>query len=227
MSDRENSIFIKLLKKHTNIDEDFIDIFFKKFKIGGELDFNISDSDVARFLNITMKTLKRRLNNSYSNSKNYIENVDYIKIKVENKNKFIYMINYPCFEKLAMNGDSEESETIRMYFIKLRQFLTDNQELIYQAIENKEDLKKYSGFGSIYFFAVDDKEFNWKIGRTNDIIKRLRVYNVGKIKDVELKYLAIVKNPVLIEKCIKLKLKDNQVFNNKEIYKVSPKIIKK
>lgn len=99
MSDRENSIFIKLLKKHTNIDEDFIDIFFKKFKIGGELDFNISDSDVARFLNITMKTLKRRLNNSYSNSKNYIENVDYIKIKVENKNKFIYMINYPCFEK--------------------------------------------------------------------------------------------------------------------------------
>ena len=107
MSDRENSIFIKLLKKHTNIDEDFIDIFFKKFKIGGELDFNISDSDVARFLNITMKTLKRRLNNSYSNSKNYIENVDYIKIKVENKNKFIYMINYPCFEKLAMNGDSE------------------------------------------------------------------------------------------------------------------------
>lgn len=227
MTDRENSVFIKLLKKHTNIDEDFIDTFFTKFKIGGELDFNILDSDVARFLNITMKTLKRRLNNSYSNSKNYIENVDFVKVKVENKNKFVYMINYPCFEKLAMNGDSEESETIRMYFIKLRQFLTNNQELIYQAFENKEDLKKYSGFGSIYFFAVDDKEFNWKIGRTNDIIKRLRVYNVGRIKDVELKYLAIVKNPLLIEKCIKLKLKDNQVFKNKEIYKVSPKIIKK
>ena len=38
-----NSIFIKLLKEHTDIDKHFIDIFFKKFKIGGELDFDIKD----------------------------------------------------------------------------------------------------------------------------------------------------------------------------------------
>ena len=31
----KDSMFIKLLKKHTNIDIDFIDIFFKKFKING------------------------------------------------------------------------------------------------------------------------------------------------------------------------------------------------
>ncbi len=37
----KDSIFIELLKKHTNIDIDFIDTFFKKFKIGGELDFKI------------------------------------------------------------------------------------------------------------------------------------------------------------------------------------------
>lgn len=30
-----SSVFIKLLKANTNIDEDFIDTFFKKFKIGG------------------------------------------------------------------------------------------------------------------------------------------------------------------------------------------------
>ena len=30
-----DSIFIQLLKKHTNIDTDFINTFFKKFKIGG------------------------------------------------------------------------------------------------------------------------------------------------------------------------------------------------
>jgi hypothetical protein len=48
------------------------------------------------------------------------------------------MLNYACFEKLAMSGDSEESETIRMYFVKLREFLTENQHLIYQAISNKK-----------------------------------------------------------------------------------------
>lgn len=29
----KNSVFIKLLKKHTNIDEDFIDTFFTPFEI--------------------------------------------------------------------------------------------------------------------------------------------------------------------------------------------------
>ena len=48
------------------------------------------------------------------------------------------MVNYQCFEKLAMCSDSKESETIRMYFIKLREFITNNQHLIYQAIENKK-----------------------------------------------------------------------------------------
>lgn len=38
-----NSDFIELLKEHTSIDEDFIDTFFKKFKIGGELDFHLKD----------------------------------------------------------------------------------------------------------------------------------------------------------------------------------------
>ncbi len=41
-----------------------------------------------------------------------------------------------------------------------------------------------------------------------------------------MKYLAIVKNSLLIEKCLKLKLKKNQVIKNKEIYNVEPKVIK-
>ena len=32
------------------------------------------------------------------------------------------MINYQCFEKLAMSGDSPKSESVRMYFVKLREF---------------------------------------------------------------------------------------------------------
>lgn len=51
-----------------------------------------------------------------------------------------YMLNYQCFEKLAMSGDSEESETIRMYFVKLREFITENQHVIYQAITKKKIL---------------------------------------------------------------------------------------
>jgi len=36
-----------------------------------------------------------------------------------------------------------------MYFVKLREFLTENQHVIYQAMENKQHLSMYSGLESI------------------------------------------------------------------------------
>jgi len=78
----DNNIFIKLLKKYTSIDEDFIDIFFKKFTIGDDLEFHISENKVYKYLNITKKTLRDRLNNGFTNNILFIENVDYIKKKI-------------------------------------------------------------------------------------------------------------------------------------------------
>ena len=224
-----NYTFIKILKKYTNIDKEFIDIFFKKFKIGQELNFEIKDIDVANYLNITVDNLRRRLQNKYSKYKKFIENDDFIKIKINNKkNSKMYMLNYPCFEKITMSGDSEKCESVRMYFIKIRQFITENQNIIFQSIEKKDELKKLNGYEMIYFFALDINHDNIiKIGRTNNILQRLRNYNVGRIKEIDLKYLAIVKNYVLVEKCIKLKIKKNQIFENKEIYEVNPDKLKK
>lgn len=222
----KDSIFIKLLKKHTNIDEDFIDTFFKKFKIGGELDFDIEDNKVAKYLGIEIKTLRDRLSNKFAKKKLYYENIDYIKTKSNTSNAGkTYMINYQCFERLAMTGDSEQSEVVRLYFMKLREFITENQQVIFQAMENKEDLNRYKGFESIYFFASDERKF--KIGKTDDIIARLHNYNVGRIMDVELKYYAIVKHKTLIEKCMKLALKTKQVIKNREIYEIDPQKLKK
>ena len=131
MSGKKDSIFIKLLKENTNIDEDFIDTFFKKFKIGSELDFDIKDINVSKFLDISLITLRKRLNNTYLKTKRFIEHVDFIRIKTGVSNNIVYMLNYACFEKLAMSGDSGESEVIRTYFTKLTEFITDNQHVIY------------------------------------------------------------------------------------------------
>ena len=224
----KNNVFVSLLKQYTNIDVDFINTFFKKFKIGGELNFDIKDSDVSKYLGINLITLRKRLSNAYSKTKNFIEKIDFIKIQINKTSSVSYMINYQCFEKLAMTGDSAKSESIRMYFIKIREFLVENQQLIYQAMENKVNLDKYRGYDSIYFFAVDERNTELiKVGKTKDIVLRLRNYNVGRIKEVELKYFALVKNSFLIENCIKLKLKANQVFENKEIFRVNPNNLKK
>jgi phage anti-repressor protein len=223
----KDSVFITLLKKHTNIDVDFINTFFKQYKIGSDLDFHIQDTDVAKYLGISLNTIRKRLNNAYSKNINFVEKSDYIKIKTNKTSSVTYMINYQCFERLAMGGDSEKSEVVRMYFIKLREFLTENQHLIYQAMENKKELNKYSGYESIYFFAVDDRKKDiFKVGRTADIVQRLRNYNVGRIKGIELKYFALVSNSLLIEKCIKLALDNNKIYKNKEIFKVEPQKLK-
>jgi hypothetical protein len=86
--------FIRLLKQFTSIDEDFIDTFFKKFKIGNELEFDIDEKDVSKYLKISNRTLRERLNNNYSKNILYIENVDYIKMKVKNSSKIKYYLNY-------------------------------------------------------------------------------------------------------------------------------------
>jgi hypothetical protein len=223
----EDSVFIKLLKEHTLIDEEFIDVFFKKFKIGGELDFDIIDKDVARFLGIEMRTLRKRLNNTLSKSKRFFEKMDFVKVKTGIGAELTYMLNYQCFEKLAMSGETEESETIRMYFIKLREFITENQHLIYQAMTNKKNLDIYNGFEMIYVIAIDERKKDLlKPGSTKGIIQRLRNYNVGRIKEVDLKYLAVVKNAFLIEKCLKTSLKDQQVIKGKELFKIELPLIK-
>jgi hypothetical protein len=64
-----NKNLIKMLKKYTNIDEDFIDTFLNKFEINSDLKFNILDSDVSKYLNITLETLRKRLNNTFSKKK--------------------------------------------------------------------------------------------------------------------------------------------------------------
>ena len=228
MSIKKNNSFIELLKKHTDIDTEFINIFFSKFKVNNELNFDIKDSTIAKYLEITLKNLRQRLSNEFSKTKKFIENVDFIKVNTGITSSVTYMCNYACFEKIAMSGDSEKSETVRMYFVKLREFLVENQKLIYQAMENKIELNKFNGFEAIYFFVIDERKPDiFKIGRTIDIVKRLRNYNVGRIKEVDLKYYALVKNNLLIEKCMKVKLNKNQIIKNKEIYQVEPKVIKK
>jgi len=133
-------IISNMLKEHTDIDNDFIDNIFIKSKYSDNSEFNINDKDVSKYLDVSLGNIRKRLNNAYTKSINFIENVDYIKIKTGPTSGITYMINYQCFERLAMSGDTQKSESVRMYFVKLREFLTENQRLIYQSMSNYNEL---------------------------------------------------------------------------------------
>jgi predicted helicase len=113
---------------NNNIDSHF------NYNIKLSENFNIKDIDVAKYLGISLITLRNRLKNVYSKTKRFIEKKDYIRVKTGTTSGVIFYINYECFSKLAMSGDSANSETIRMHFIKLRKLIVENQHLIHQAI---------------------------------------------------------------------------------------------
>lgn len=223
-----NKSFIDILKQNTDIDIDFIETFFENFRIGGELDFNIKDTVAAKYLGVSLTTIRKRLSNYNAKTKQFHENVDFIKIKGPITSTIIYQLNYQCFERLAMSGDSNKSEQVRSYFIKLREFLVDNQNAINQSMQNVNSLKKFNHFETMYFFVANDKVDNSiiKTGSALGIISRLRGYNTGRIPDVELKYFAVVKNRKLIEQCLKSKLKNNRVYSGRELFRVDPEILK-
>ncbi len=116
------------MKKNTDIDDKFIDLFLINFKNNNK--FDIKDIDVAKYLDIELKTIRKRLNNTFSKSINYTKNVDYIKIKTGKTTAVVYMLNYQCFERLTISSDTQKSETIREYFNKISNFMYEYNKLI-------------------------------------------------------------------------------------------------
>lgn len=95
-------------------------------------------------------------------------------------------------------------------------------------MNNKDLLKKFRTKELIYFFAADERYSDiLKVGKTYDMIMRLYNYSVGRIKEPELKYLAIVKNSKLIEGCISELFEDNKVYQKKELYRICINKLKK
>ncbi len=59
---------------------------FNKFKPNNKYNFYILDEKIAKYLDIWTNNIRKRLNNNYSNNKKiFNENVDYVKLKKNNK----------------------------------------------------------------------------------------------------------------------------------------------
>jgi hypothetical protein len=117
----------KIMIKHKDyFEKNKVDEFIIKIFFGSKTEFYILDIDVSNYLEITLETLRKRLNNALSKKKIYFKNDDYIKIVKYKTNHVSYMLNYNCFLKLVMSGDSEKSKNINLKFIKMGEYITNN-----------------------------------------------------------------------------------------------------
>ena len=58
----------------------------------------------------------------------------FMKIKSGKTSGVSYMINYQSFEKIVMSSETQQSNTIKLYLIKLREFIIENQKIMFLSI---------------------------------------------------------------------------------------------
>ena len=101
LNDNTNEIFINILKKHTGVSEEFINEYYKFYKMCETKKYGINTNQVIAYLNITnAQAFYRRLRS------NYKLNYDYIITKLNQKclkgqQDTFYYISFDIFKKFV------------------------------------------------------------------------------------------------------------------------------
>lgn len=227
------------LKKHSSISNEFIERFLSMYDPQTtQTDCVIELDVVAKWLHVRKENLVKTLKSGYR------KNVDY-KFELVGKktntryggnNRKKYLITPDCFKRLCMRSTSYESENVRSYFISLESLivkykdhmLAGMQQEIKQLEKNQMPKSVEDSAGYIYVFrASPTRNSVYKIGRTSNLVNRLRTYQTGHADDdIDLIYKYRTDNHKTVEGCLKTMLKEKQYRKYKEVYEVDIDIIK-
>ena len=221
------------LKRFSLIDNKFIDDFYSFYDEGKhEYDFTISLELISKWLNVRKDHLKTLL------ISNFVKNTDYIEIKESGKkgtginNKIHVMLTYTCSKLLCMISKSEKANLIRNYYIDLEKIIITYKDNIVNDLHNQlgvkqtniEIIENNDNEGLMYILKVDDE--HRKIGTTRMLKSRMKQYNVGRISELPIVFVYKTDNIDELEKCIKNNLKQYQLKNKTELFKIDLDFIK-
>ena len=227
------------IKKMTSVPEKFIDEIFELYNESStQSNFVIKLDAIAKWLSTTKQSIIRTLSRSYKMDFDYIitkadPNVQ--KKDPRNNNFKMYLLTPDCFKRLAMMSKSKNAEMVRTYYIEVEnlfinfreQTLNGMQQQIDALARNMKPKKAYPpNQGFIYIIRTSDQHTLYKLGRTNDLNKRLKTYNTGLANDIDVLYLYETNDVVKVEKCVKMWLQDHRYRKYKEVYDVDLDTIK-
>lgn len=210
------------LKKFTAVPEKFIDEYWEFYELCEKELFGIPVDKVITYLGVTSRRkFIERLRS------NYILGKDYQITKLAQKlskgvRNVIYMLSFECFERICIVSSTKKGDEYRDYFIMLRKFVDYYKQHITDKIENLTKTHKY-----IYIMLVNKNKQIFKVGRTENIRKRLQSYSTGKDSHPDIKFIMIVEDDKQVENCVKLFEKSKQFKENKELYRENLDNIKK
>ena len=210
------------LKKFTAVPEKFIDEYWEFYELCEKELFGIPLEKIIKYLGIThIDNFIERLRS------NYVLGQHFQVTRLSQKSQkgvrdVVYMLSFECFERICMMSNTKKGQEYRDYFIMLRKFVDYYKQHITDKIENLTKTHKY-----IYIMLVNKNKQIFKVGRTENIRKRLQSYSTGKDSHPDIKFIMIVEDDKQVENCVKLFEKSKQFKENKELYRENLDNIKK
>ena len=225
------------IKKTTSIPNEFIDDMFRFYDNDTlQTDFVVLLDHVAKWLNSRKDTLVETLQRSYKQQIDYIVTTKGVKKTTpKSNNQKRYLLTPYCFKRLVMLSKSKNAELVRSYFIeveglyiKYRKYIMNGMEQEIRTLRNNQKPKKFQDKkgGFIYIIKVGDRPDVYKVGRTEDISKRMKTYQTGLADDVDVLFMYETDDLVKTEKCVQTWLSDHQYRQNREVYEVDVSVLK-
>jgi len=223
---------IKFLKTHTKINNEFIDDFFSLYEPKDKYNFSINIDSIVKWLGIRKDTIKGTLLESY------IKNIDYKIIKGKSNGKKgkpseTILLTPKCFKIMSMQSKTKKAVQVREYYYELEQVIDQYKEYIIKGLEDKinklqnnQKPKINPSKGVIYIIQASDEIGHYKIGKTQNLRKRLNSYNGDKKDDIIPIYIYETDDIDNVEKCVKTYAKKFQYRKYKEIYKADINLLK-
>jgi|LakMenEpi03Aug12_release.lakeMendotaPanAssembly.Ray.scaffolds.fasta_scaffold541803_2 phage anti-repressor protein len=224
--------------KRSNISKDFLTDFFN---LGGDTYGdtykNINFDDVVKWLGVVKNNLKRLLKDNFNIIDDYTEEKILIKNNKRGANYVSKIMLTPdCFKELCMLSQSEKAKDIRKYYIIVERLLREHFEQILKELNKelgliKNNIKKQTPVigGHIYILKAMNttQKDMYKLGNSDDMKKRLRVYNTGNANNIEPLFIMKVNDIIMVEGCIKNLAKEYQYKKNKEVYNIDFEFLQK
>ena len=177
--------------------------------------FGIDGSKVIKYLNIQYpRQFNERLRTKYKINKDYIIKRKKQKLMKGEQDTFYYL-SFDGFEKVCMTSRSEKGNAVRDYFITLRKFIEYYRQHIADNINSQVKKGK-----CIYIILANKNKSIFKVGRANDMRKRLYSYATGKDKHPDIKFIMLIEDVKKVEECMKVFVNKYKFKGNQELYKI-------
>lgn len=225
------------LKKYSPVENAFIDDFF------GHVDPSAADDAptvnlefAARWLDVRKFNLMHTLKLSYTKGIDYTVSKPPSGIKGRGMSTHrIVMMTPDCFKTICMRSTSSQADRVRAYFLSVEKTLfryraeivDAMQRRIQQLESNQRPLDStLKQTGVIYVIRAADGVSRFKLGRSKDLMTRLRSHGSASADSLEVMFVYKTDDAVAVEACAMSVLKKHKYRKFKEVYEADIDTIK-